>query len=170
MVYIIMALPMVKLWKNLLFRKHQSIKISLQRQPKLLLERKTCHIKYEAALIGNPQRCFKVGRHINRMFALHKPFPWPILLSQVVSYIVFLYGVLTVWKTSLSRISVIQNFEMMPELKYSIIGIIGIYLKLYFEQSKRKPDVAYVVFCNILTVTRMSSLLEYLHEQRFPFP
>lgn len=91
------------------------------------------------------------------MFALHKPFPWPILLSQVVRYIVVIYGVLMVWKISLSRISATQNFEAMPELKYSIIGI---YLKLYFEYSKRKSDVAYVVFCNILTVTRiMSSLL-----------
>lgn len=64
------------------------------------------------------------------MFALHKPFPWLISLSQVVSYIVVMYGVLTVWKIFLSRISATQNFEVMPELKYSVKGI---YLKLYFE-------------------------------------
>lgn len=102
------------------------------------------------------------------MVALHIPFPRPILLSQVVSYIVVIYGVFMVWKIPLSRISATQNFEVMPELKYSVKKK---YLKLYFEWPKRKPDVAYIVFCNILTVLRiMSFLLEYLHEQKFPFP
>lgn len=40
-----------------------------------------------------------------------------------------------------------KNLGAIKELKYSVKGI---YLKLYFEYPKRKPEVAYVTFYKIL--------------------